>query len=255
MSEAAFRTRLGTPLIGTFLKSASYQAAELLALAGLDCLMVDAEHAPFGRADLDRIALAARSAGCPALVRMPAINPGLINICLDLGTAGIVVPHVRWAQDARDAVSAATYAGRRGFLPSTRAAGYGTRGAAAHRAQSDHAVTVWAQIEDRHALDHLDAIASVDWWGWGLAPAEAFKRKRYHPFFPRRSIRTACCQRLGALSVRWMQPAQQQGRFFPCRTSSRVRAMRRRRVADCFASSTQQMNSFRPSGVRLSQSA
>ena len=162
MSGAAFRARLGTPLIGTFLKSASYQSAELLGLAGLDCIVVDAEHAPFGAGDLDRIALAARSTGCPALVRVPDIDPGLINTCLDLGMAGIVVPHVRSAQDARDAVSAATYAGRRGFSPSTRAAGYGNRGAASHRAQSDRAVTVWAQIEDRDALDHLDAIASVD---------------------------------------------------------------------------------------------
>jgi 2-keto-3-deoxy-L-rhamnonate aldolase RhmA len=162
VNPAAFRTRLGEPLIGTFLKSASHQAAELLGLAGLDCIVVDAEHAPFGPGDLDRIALAARGTGCPTLVRVPTIDPGLINTCLDLGMAGIVVPHVRSVEDARDAVAAATYAGRRGFSPSTRAAAYGLRGAAAHRVASDRTVTVWAQIEDREALDHLDAIAAVD---------------------------------------------------------------------------------------------
>jgi len=74
----------------------------------------------------------------------------------------------------------------------------------------------------------------------------------YRRLFPSLSIRTACCHRLGALSVRWMQPTQQQGRFFPSSSSSQVRSMRRWRVAGCLASSTQQMNSFRPSGVRFS---
>ena len=69
------------------------------------------------------------------------------------------------------------------------------------------------------------------------------------------SIKTACCHRLGALSVRWMHPAQQHGRFLPSSNSSRVRLMRRWRVAGCFASSTQQINSFRPSGVRFCHSA
>src|SRR3954451_3207074 len=52
-----------------------------------------------------------------------------------------------------------------------------------------------------------------------------------------------------------MQPAQQQGRFFPSNNSAQVRSMRRCRVIGCFASSTQQMNSFRPSGVKLSHSS
>src|SRR5829696_8067883 len=51
-----------------------------------------------------------------------------------------------------------------------------------------------------------------------------------------------------------MQPAQQQGRFFPSNNSAQVRSTRRCRVVSCFASSTQQMNSFRPSGVKLSHS-
>jgi hypothetical protein len=48
---------------------------------------------------------------------------------------------------------------------------------------------------------------------------------------------------------RCAQPGQQQGRRIPSSSSSWVRRMRRSRVADCFASSTQQMNSFRASGV------
>ncbi len=67
-------------------------------------------------------------------------------------------------------------------------------------------------------------------------------------------MRTACCHLPGFLSVRWMHPAQQQGRLRPSRSSSTVRLIRRVRVFCCLASSTQQMNSFRPIGVRFSQS-
>lgn len=51
-----------------------------------------------------------------------------------------------------------------------------------------------------------------------------------------------------------MQPAQQHGRFLPSRSSSTVRLMRLARVFSCFASSTQQINSFRAIGVRVSHS-
>jgi len=82
--------------------------------------------------------------------------------------------------------------------------------------------------------------------GEGRRRTPAARKPAYQQFFPFLSIKTACCHRLGALSVRWMQPAQQQGRFFPSSSFSQVRSIRRWRVVACFASSTQQMNSFRP---------
>ena len=48
---------------------------------------------------------------------------------------------------------------------------------------------------------------------------------------------------------RCAHPGQQQGRRWPSSSSSWVRRMRRSRVVSCFASSTQQMNSFRARGV------
>ena len=88
--------------------------------------------------------------------------------------------------------------------------------------------------------------------------ASKFDSRRIVPFgayLAFLSIRTACCHRLGALSVRCMQPDQQQGRLFPSSNSSQVRSIRRWRVFGCLASSTQQINSLRPSGVRSCQSA
>lgn len=67
---ASFRERLrrGESLLGTFVKMTHPSIVEILGAAPLDCLCIDAEHAPFDRRDLDVALLAARAADMPALV-------------------------------------------------------------------------------------------------------------------------------------------------------------------------------------------
>jgi 2-keto-3-deoxy-L-rhamnonate aldolase RhmA len=162
MAGETFRARLGRPLLGTFVNTAAYQVVEILALGGLDCVVIDAEHAPFSPADLDRMILAGRAGSMPVLVRVTGLDPAPIAQCLDMGASGIVVPHVRSADEARAAVAAAKYKGRRGFSPSPRAGGYGTCGADAVLAAADGETSVWCQIEDADALGVLDEIAAVE---------------------------------------------------------------------------------------------
>jgi len=64
----------------------------------------------------------------------------------------------------------------------------------------------------------------------------------------KRSIWSGACSYLPVRS-RCLHPGQQQGRRMPSSSSSWVRRMRRFRVTSCLASSTQQMNSLRASGV------
>jgi 2-keto-3-deoxy-L-rhamnonate aldolase RhmA len=157
------RVRARQPVLGTFIKTASHQVVEVLAIGGLDFAIVDAEHAPFDLATLDVMALAGRAAGLPLLVRMPALSAVPIGQVLDLGTAGVVVPHVFTAEAGQAAVAAAKYsAGKRGFSPSTRAGSYGSIDGKTYRAQADADSSVWCQIEDKAALANLDAIAQLD---------------------------------------------------------------------------------------------
>jgi 2-keto-3-deoxy-L-rhamnonate aldolase RhmA len=156
------RIRAGTPLLGTFLKTASHQSVEILGQANLDFLVIDAEHAPFDRADLDMLMLAGRAVSLPCLVRVPTLSDGLVGASLDLGAVGIVIPHVLSAAVATASVRASRYeGGSRGFSPSTRAAQYGTQNAADHRQRSDESASVWCQIEDAAALEVIDEIAAV----------------------------------------------------------------------------------------------
>ena len=155
------KVRDGAVLVGSFVKTGSHQVIEVLGSAGLDFVIVDAEHAPFDAATLDRMALAGRAAGLPCLVRVPELAAAPIGQALDLGFAGVVVPHAADGEAARQAVAAAKYKGRqRGYSPSTRAGGYGTR--TGYLAAADQESSVWVQVEDEPALSRLDEIAAVD---------------------------------------------------------------------------------------------
>ncbi|HXV00636.1 MAG TPA: aldolase/citrate lyase family protein, partial [Caulobacteraceae bacterium] len=145
---------------GAFIKTPHHQVAEVMGHAGLDFAVIDAEHAPFGPADIDRVVLGAASAGLPCLVRSPDHGAGFINQCLDLGASGILAPHVTDASAALALAGAVKFAGgERGFSPSTRAGGYGGR--PDYRAGADAASTLWCQIEDAAALTRLDEIVAT----------------------------------------------------------------------------------------------
>ena len=158
-----FKQRLasGDALLGTFLKTPSPILVEVLATAGLDCLCLDAEHAPFDRAAIDLCTMAARAADFPLLVRPASNAPEQILNALDVGADGVLVPHIRSVAEARALAAAASYRpGGRGYAGSSRAAGYGLSSMADNRARSADRTTVIAQIEDREALDEIEAIAA-----------------------------------------------------------------------------------------------
>jgi 2-keto-3-deoxy-L-rhamnonate aldolase RhmA len=157
----------GEPVLGTFVKTPHPHIVEVLASGGLDCICLDAEHAPFDRRDLDACIMAARANALPVLVRTTSSAAHDVLNALDCGADGVVVPHVRSAREAREIVASAHYGrggdlARRGYAGSSRAAGYGTKSIAEHMAESAARTVLVAQIEDIEALDEIDAIAAVE---------------------------------------------------------------------------------------------
>ena len=148
--------------LGTFVKTNSVHVVEILALSPLDFLVVDAEHAPFDRAAIDPLVLAGRAAGIPVMVRVPDMAPATILSVLDVGAAGLLVPHVDTADQARELVALTRCrGGSRGFSSSTRAAGYGTLGMEQAVAAVDGCF-IMAQIESVAAVDAVEGIAGVE---------------------------------------------------------------------------------------------
>jgi len=147
--------------VGTFVKTTAPQIIEILAGAGLDFAVLDAEHAPWDRGSLDTALLAGRAAGLPLFVRVPDGSAGTVLSALDLGACGLLAPHVDSAEQARDVVANARYVGgRRGYSGSPRAAGYGALGMKEALRQGDRAVVI-CQIESPQAVASASAIAAV----------------------------------------------------------------------------------------------
>jgi len=147
--------------LGTFVKTASPHVIEVLGTTRLDFVCIDAEHAPFDRTMLDLMVLATRATHLKAFIRIAEINPAVILSALDIGAAGILVPHVNSADDARKVVSMARYKnGVRGYSSSPRAADYGSLGMKQVLRIGDQAQVI-CQIESDAAVTHAEAIAAV----------------------------------------------------------------------------------------------
>lgn len=150
-------------LLGTFIKTPTSHATEILGGLGFDFVIIDQEHAPFDRSAIDVIVLAARASNVAPIVRVGDAGDANILSVLDCGASGIMVPHVDSVAKARDIVAACRYrGGRRGFANTTRAGGFGEASFGDHIAAQDAQVTCVAMIEDLAALERIDDIAAVE---------------------------------------------------------------------------------------------
>ena len=110
---------------------------------------------------LDLMMLAGRAAGLPLLVRIPDSQAATILSVLDMGAAGVVVPHVDKVADAQAVVAHAKFrGGDRGYSSSPRFAGYGTLGMKQALVAGDQALVI-CQIESPEAVSNAAAIAAV----------------------------------------------------------------------------------------------
>jgi 2-keto-3-deoxy-L-rhamnonate aldolase RhmA len=106
--------------------------------------------------------MAARACRTAALVRVRGSDLPSIKPLLDAGADGIIVPQVRSAAEVQCIASMCRYAplGQRGYGP-RRAADYGRDGGAEYMERANAQLFVAVQIENRDALNELDAIAAV----------------------------------------------------------------------------------------------
>jgi 2-keto-3-deoxy-L-rhamnonate aldolase RhmA len=125
---SSFRRRFAArqTVVGSFIKTPTPHATEILGGLGYDFVVIDEEHAPIDRAMTDVMLLAARAGNLAGIVRVSSDDPAKILSCLDCGATGVLVPHVATVEKARAVAAAARYrGGRRGYSGSARAGAYG----------------------------------------------------------------------------------------------------------------------------------
>lgn len=151
------------PLLGMFMGITSPALVEMAAFAQFDFVIIDNEHGPAGIETTEHMIRAARCAGIVPLVRVSGANVQEILRTLDVGASGVQVPQVNNPEQARLVVEAAKYPpmGNRGVAFSTRAAGFGFFGGAAHVQNSNAQTVVITHIETVEAVKNLDKMLAI----------------------------------------------------------------------------------------------
>lgn len=148
--------------VGLWCGLANPIAAEILAGAGFDWIVIDGEHAPNDITTLLPQLQAMRGGTAEPVFRVPWNDMVIIKRALDVGARSLLIPFVQNADEARKAVAAARYPplGIRGVSVTPRANDYG-RIANYHRnAHLDLCILV--QLETKDALNEIEAVAAVE---------------------------------------------------------------------------------------------
>jgi 4-hydroxy-2-oxoheptanedioate aldolase len=148
--------------VGLWCSMASPVAAEILAGAGFDWIVVDGEHAPNDITTLLPQLQAMRGGTAEPVFRVPWNEPVIIKRALDVGARSLLIPFVQNADEARKAVAATRYPplGIRGVAVTPRANDYGRIQNYHRNAHLDTCVLV--QLETKIALKEIEAVAAVE---------------------------------------------------------------------------------------------
>lgn len=157
------KLRQGQWQVGLFVGLTSGYSMEILAGAGFDWLVIDAEHSPNNPASVLTQLQAAAPYRVQLLVRPMNHDPALIKQYLDIGAQTLLLPLVDNATQAQDLVRAVRYppGGSRGVAASLARAAH-WNGVKDYVKHANAEVCLVVQVETRQGLDNLDAITAVD---------------------------------------------------------------------------------------------
>ncbi len=158
----------GQRLRGIFNGIPSPAIVEMCAYAGFDFMVIDNEHGSASIETTENMLRAARASNLPTLVRCLEHD---IARTLDIGAGGLQIPMVNTAAHAAALVQRVKYplasgskgiSGQRGSAFSSRAAGYGAYGGAAHTQRSNDGIALVVMIETPEGVANAASIAAVD---------------------------------------------------------------------------------------------
>lgn len=148
--------------LGAWMQIGHCGVAEILARAGFDWVCVDLEHGAIDLETMTDIFRTIDAFDCVPVARLPFNDPIWIHRTLDAGARGMIIPMVNSAEEADRAISEAKY-------PPRGVRGFGYSRANMHGmdfdtyiAEANDEIAMVMQIENKKAIDNLEAIAQVD---------------------------------------------------------------------------------------------
>lgn len=154
--------RAGQKQLGLWVSLSDGYAAEVLAHAGYDWVMLDMEHAPSDMSSVLGQLQAFSGSETTAMVRPDWNDAVKVKRLMDLGAPGLLFPMVQTPDEARAAVAACRYPPRgvRGVAGSTRANRFGRVTDYYERVEEETAILI--QLETRAAVENAAAFAEVE---------------------------------------------------------------------------------------------
>lgn len=152
------------PRLGAWVKLPAPESIELLAVAGFDFVVIDAEHGAIDIRTTSTMIGLARGCGLVPFVRVAGTTPRDVQVPLDVGAAGLFVPQVDDAARAQEAVRATRFPplGRRGASNSGRAGRWGLDPLGDYLRSGNEEVRLVVQAESVAALAAIIEIGDVD---------------------------------------------------------------------------------------------
>lgn len=151
-----------TLTLGSWLTIPHQAVIEIMSSAGFEWLTVDLEHAAIDIQDLANVIGHIQGNGMEALVRVSKNEEVVIKRAMDAGANGVIVPMVKNAEEAKQAVSFVKYPplGVRG-VGLSRAQHYGV-GFESYMTWLKEEAVVIVQIEHIESVSNLESILAVD---------------------------------------------------------------------------------------------
>lgn len=155
----------GAVVPGLFvMEFASNGIGRIAAAAGARFVVFDTEHTGWTAETISRLVATTRPTGVASIVRVPATQSWFFAHALDAGAAGVMVPAVSSAAEARAVVAACRYPpeGRRGAAFGFAHDDYRGHDAVTTMRNANQETVVIAQIETRDGVHNADEIAATD---------------------------------------------------------------------------------------------
>lgn len=154
----------GQQVLGTWSIIPSVISTEILAISGLDFIIIDSEHGPIGFEKAQEMSIACELHQTSPIIRVSGVNESEILKALDIGAHAIQVPNIRNIKQVKELIHYAKYPpiGNRGISNFTRAGSYSLDNAKILPKKANENTMIGINIEDKQAIENIDEILETE---------------------------------------------------------------------------------------------
>ncbi|ADV24974.1 2,4-dihydroxyhept-2-ene-1,7-dioic acid aldolase [Cryptococcus gattii Ru294] len=154
--------RSKTPALMTFIAIPSVRHAQIVALTGLDGVIIDCEHGHIGDDQMHNSVSAISALGVSPIIRVRGPQPDILKRALDTGAHGLMVPMINTAKEAAAVVTYSKFPpyGLRGQGSAFPAIGHGLTTPEYMKTANETILTI-VQIETKQGVENVEEIAAV----------------------------------------------------------------------------------------------